>query len=34
MELYQYKGRNKRGDIMQGTVEAANADGVVNWMMD
>ena len=33
MELYQYKGRNKRGDVMQGTVEAANAEGVVNWMM-
>jgi MSHA biogenesis protein MshG len=33
MELYQYKGRNKRGDVMQGTVEAANADGVVNWMI-
>ena len=33
MELYQYKGRNKRGDIMTGTVEAANPEGVVNWMM-
>ena len=33
MELYQYKGRNKRGDIMQGTVEAANTEGVVSWMM-
>ena len=33
MELYQYKGRNKRGDVMQGTVEAANTEGVVNWMM-
>jgi len=33
MELYEYKGRNKRGDVMQGTVEAANPEGVVNWMM-
>jgi MSHA biogenesis protein MshG len=33
MELYQYKGRNKRGDVMQGTVEAANSEGVVNWML-
>lgn len=33
MELYQYKGRNKRGDVMQGTVEAANTEGVVNWML-
>jgi MSHA biogenesis protein MshG len=33
MELYQYQGRNKRGDIMEGTVESSNPDGVVNWMM-
>ena len=33
MELYLYKGRNKRGDVMEGTVEAANTEGVVNWMM-
>lgn len=32
MEVYEYKGRNKRGDVMQGTVEAPNAEGVVNWM--
>ncbi len=32
MEIYEYKGRNKRGDVMQGTVEAPNAEGVVNWM--
>lgn len=33
MELYQYQGRNKRGDIMEGTVESSNPEGVVNWMM-
>lgn len=33
MELYQYKGRNKRGEVMQGTVEAVNAEGVVSWML-
>lgn len=33
MELYQYKGRNKRGDVMNGTVEAANPEGVVSWML-
>jgi MSHA biogenesis protein MshG len=33
MELYQYRGRNKRGDIMEGTVESSNPEGVVNWMM-
>jgi MSHA biogenesis protein MshG len=32
MEVYEYKGRNKRGDIMQGTVDAPNAEGVVSWM--
>lgn len=33
MEVYEYKGRNKRGDIMQGTVDAPNTEGVVNWML-
>ncbi|MEY5029309.1 MAG: hypothetical protein RLZ63_1624 [Pseudomonadota bacterium] len=33
MEHYRYKGRNKRGDIMRGTVEAANPEGVVSWMV-
>lgn len=33
MEVYEYRGRNKRGDVMQGTVEAPNTEGVVNWMM-
>jgi len=32
MEIYEYKGRNKHGDIMQGTVDAPSAEGVVNWM--
>ena len=33
MELYHYQGRNKRGDLMRGTVEAPNPEGVVSWMM-
>lgn len=33
MDVYQYRGRNKRGDIMQGTIESPNTEGVVNWMM-
>ena len=32
MELYEYRGRNKSGELMQGTIEAANANGVVSWM--
>lgn len=33
MEIYLYKGRNKRGDLMEGTIEAPNTDGVVSWML-
>ena len=33
MELFEYRGRNKSGDLMQGTIEAANAEGVVRWMV-
>lgn len=33
MELYVYKGRNKRGDLMEGTIEAPNTEGVVSWML-
>ena len=33
MEVYQYRGRNKRGDIMRGTIEAPNTEGVVNWLV-
>lgn len=32
MELYEYRGRNKNGELMQGTIEAANPSGVVSWM--
>jgi len=33
MELYQYKGRNKHGEITEGTVDASNTEGVVRWML-
>lgn len=33
MEIYKYRGRNKNGDLIQGTVEAPNEQGAVNWMM-
>lgn len=32
MELYQYKGRNKRGEMMEGTIEASTVEGVLNWL--
>lgn len=32
MELYTYQGRNDRGELMSGVIEAPNTDGVVNWM--
>jgi MSHA biogenesis protein MshG len=32
MELYQYKGRNKQGEMMEGTIEAATQEGVINWL--
>ena len=34
METYQYKGRNLRGEIQQGTIESANAQAVAQWLMD
>lgn len=33
MEVYLYKGRNKRGDLMEGSIEAPNTEGVVSWML-
>jgi MSHA biogenesis protein MshG len=32
MELYTYQGRNERGELLSGTIEAPNTDGVVHWM--
>jgi len=34
VETYQYKGRNLRGEIQQGTIESANAQAVAQWLMD
>jgi len=33
MEIYLYKGRNKRGDLLEGSIEAPNPEGVVSWMV-
>jgi len=34
MENFEYKGRNKRGEIMQGTIESPNSQAVASWMLD
>lgn len=34
METYQYKGRNKRGEIQQGTIESHSPQAVAQWLTD
>jgi MSHA biogenesis protein MshG len=34
MDIFLYKGRNKRGEVMQGTIESPNQHAVVTWMMN
>ena len=33
MEIYEYKGRNNRGEIMQGSIESSNTQAVAAWML-
>lgn len=33
METFDYKGRNRRGEIMRGTIESPNAQAVASWMV-
>ncbi len=33
MDTYQYKGRNKRGEVMQGAIESPNPRAVAAWMI-
>lgn len=33
MDTFEYKGRNNRGEIMQGSIESPNAQGVASWML-
>ncbi|MCX7186999.1 MAG: type II secretion system F family protein [Methylophilales bacterium] len=33
MDTFKYKGRNKRGEMMQGTIESANSQAVAAWMI-
>ncbi|ROZ68598.1 type II secretion system F family protein [Ramlibacter sp. WS9] len=34
MEIFEYSGRNRRGESMRGTVESASAQAVATWLMD
>src|SRR5674476_801600 len=34
MDTYQYKGRNKRGEVLQGTIESTNPQAVAQWLTD
>lgn len=34
MDTYQYKGRNKRGEVLQGTIESTNPQAVAQWLAD
>jgi len=34
MNIYEYLGRNRRGETMRGTVESASPQAVATWMME
>lgn len=34
MDIFEYKGRNKRGEIMQGVIESPSAQAVATWMLN
>lgn len=34
MDIFKYKGRNKRGEVLQGTIESPNPQSVAAWMLD
>ena len=34
MEVYEYLGRNRRGEAMRGTVESTSSQAVAAWLMD
>jgi MSHA biogenesis protein MshG len=33
MPIFEYKARNKRGEMMQGRIESPNPQGVASWML-
>ncbi len=34
MDIYQYQGRNKRGELLQGTIESPSPQAVAQWLRD
>jgi MSHA biogenesis protein MshG len=34
MDIFEYKGRNKRGEIMRGTIQSPNPAAVAAWMIE
>ncbi len=34
MDTFEYRGRNKRGDLMQGAIESQNSQAVAAWMVN
>jgi MSHA biogenesis protein MshG len=34
MEIYEYVGRNRRGESIRGTVESASSQAVASWLME
>ncbi len=34
MDVYQYQGRNKRGELLQGTIESPSPQAVAQWLRD
>jgi MSHA biogenesis protein MshG len=34
MRTYRYKGRNRRGELLEGTIESPSAQAVARWMLD
>ena len=33
MQVFEYKGRNKRGELMQGTIDSTSTQSVASWLM-
>ncbi len=34
MDIYQYQGRNKRGELLQGTIESPSPQAVAQWLRE
>lgn len=34
MDIYEYKGRNKRGEVLKGSIESPSSQAVATWMLN